>query len=357
GPPGDELVVALATQRPAVHGRVEGASQEALVVGHGDLGPLGRRGQPALFRFGENAAGGHDLVEEGRHLRGRLELELLPQANLGQGRPGALLGQEAGDRLEPAGQRGQALLERGKVPGKQSEERVADSIHGGRASLPEPLLLEVEQLQAEVVDLDVALEADLGRQSRRVERLDRTTVGSRLGDLVLYGFTGPVRQALIFGVEPQECGGVGVGQDRTSEVRLHQVVEVLVERPWFGRRFGPAQLERGEVQCRTPTGSTGRPAISWRTSLVARRIVAMSAAVTSWWVAARTVPWGYSTISTPRVLRPSRNAARSPRTLKSTKFVRTLPGSRRPGAGWAMPPADSIPSSSARPSANRRALA
>src|SRR5664279_3297176 len=37
GPPGDELVIALATERPAIHRRIERASQESLVVGNGCL--------------------------------------------------------------------------------------------------------------------------------------------------------------------------------------------------------------------------------------------------------------------------------------------------------------------------------
>ena len=61
--------------------------------------------------------------------------------------------------------------------------------------------------------------------------------------------------------------------------------------------------------------------------------------------------------STSRARRAARKAARSRSTLNSTKFVRTRAGSSGPGAGWAVPPAATMPSISASASARRRALA
>jgi hypothetical protein len=106
-------------------------------------------------------------------------------------------------------------------------------------------------------------------------------MGSCLGDLFLDRLACAVRQALVLGVDPQERGSIGMGEDRASEVRLDQVVEALVEvaRIRGGRR--PAELECVEVQCRAPTGWPARPTISWRTSRLARRVVVTSASVTS----------------------------------------------------------------------------
>ena len=48
--------------------------------------------------------------------------------------------------------------------------------------------------------------------------------------------------------------------------------------------------------------------------------------------------------ATSRARRAARNAARSRSTLNRTKFVRTRSGSSGPGAGWAVPPAATMPS-------------
>ena len=131
------------------------------------------------------------------------------------------------------------------------------------------------------MQLDVPLEAGLGRERLGIECPDRRELGPGLADLLLDRLAGPVRQAVVLGVDPDERGRIRMGDDRLAEVRLDQVVERLIEGTRVGRRCRPAERELFEVQFRAPTGVADRPAISSRTSRVAWTIVGMSAALTS----------------------------------------------------------------------------
>src|SRR6185295_7252946 len=112
-----------------------------------------------------------------------LDLELLPAADLRNGRPALRRLEIARDALQPAGDGIEALGEWRVVPGEQQEERIADRVEREGAALPEPQDVEVEELAAHVVQLEVALEARRGRQVARVDRLDRGDVRPLVVDL------------------------------------------------------------------------------------------------------------------------------------------------------------------------------
>jgi hypothetical protein len=131
------------------------------------------------------------------------------------------------------------------------------------------------------VDLDVALESDLGRQRGCVESLDPRKLPASLGDLVLDRLAGAIGQSMVLGVDAQERRSVGVGDDRAPEVLLDEVVEPLIEGTLGRGRCRAAERERLQVQGQAPTGRPVRPAISWRTSRVAWMIVVTSSALTS----------------------------------------------------------------------------
>ena len=93
------------------------------------------------------------------------------------------------------------------------------------------------------MELDVALEADLRRELRRIERFDRGLLAAGPGDLLLDRLARAIRQAVVLGMDPEEGGNLRVGADRASESGLDEVVKPLVK--WSGvRRWRrPAQLE------------------------------------------------------------------------------------------------------------------
>ncbi len=159
GAQADQLVVALPAEGPRVGPVGERPAEPLAIVGHGGLRPVGGGDQAALLGGPEGArAGGHDLVEQGGDLAGRLDLDRLPQPDLGDDRSRLRRLEERRDRLHPAGHRVEPLGQRREVPGEQGEERVADAVEGGRPALPGPLDVGVEDVPPEVVDLEVALE-------------------------------------------------------------------------------------------------------------------------------------------------------------------------------------------------------
>ena len=182
-PERDELVVALAAERPLV-----------VAVGERFLEPRGiapersprgvrGRGQAASLGVREVRARGDDLVEERGQVAGRLDLEPLPQPDLGDRRPRLRAIEEVGDRLEPAGEQREPLRKRREVLGEDQEQGVADRVERGRALLPGPDGLGVEDRPPQVVDLEVALEPAQRREARRFDRLDRREVGLLVGQL------------------------------------------------------------------------------------------------------------------------------------------------------------------------------
>ena len=171
----DELVVALATERPVVGPVGQRALEPGPVVGDGRSWPRRRRACSRRSSAGPSAvlAGGHDLVEQARDLAGGLDLDRLPQADLGLDGPAARGVEERRRRLEPAGDRVEPLGQRGEVAGEQGEQRVADPVEGGRPALPDPDYLGVEDVALDVVDLEVALEPDR-RPTARPDRSPRS---------------------------------------------------------------------------------------------------------------------------------------------------------------------------------------
>ena len=258
------------------------------VVGDRGPGAVRRRPQPAQLRPLQYAlAGGHDLVEQGRDLAGRLDLDRLPQPDLGDGRPAARGREERRCGLEPAGDGVEPLLERREVAGEQREERVADAVEGRRAALPDALDVDVEDVPAEVVDLEVALEARLGRQPGRVDRLDGREVGPVGGDLAEDGVALPVAQAMILGVDADERREVGVVADDPPEALLDEVVEALVERTavrggsraWSGRAL---RASVGSTQSSRAAGpAAGRQCVPAAAAVVSRRAAATATRVVS----------------------------------------------------------------------------
>ena len=112
-----------------------------------------------------------------------LDLEPLPQPDLGDRRPRLRALEVVGDRLEPAGEQREPLRKRGEVLGEDQEQGVADRVERGRALLPGPDGLGVEDRPPQVVDLEVALEPGQRREARRLDRLDRREVGLLVGQL------------------------------------------------------------------------------------------------------------------------------------------------------------------------------
>ena len=99
------------------------------------------------------------LVEEDRQLARGLDLDPLPEADLRDGRPGLRFLEVRGGGLEPAGDGVQSLGEWRVVPGEQEEQAVTDVVEGERAALPETQDVGIEDRAADVVELELALEA------------------------------------------------------------------------------------------------------------------------------------------------------------------------------------------------------
>ena len=136
---------------------------------------LDRAVEATLLGGAEHAgAGRHDLVEEGRQLGARSSSSIcLPAAGPAGRSPGSCAAsRKAGDVLEPAGDRLEPLGERRVVAREQQEQAVADRVEGERPALPDAQDVGVEDRAAEVVELEVALEARRRRQ-RRPDRAPR----------------------------------------------------------------------------------------------------------------------------------------------------------------------------------------
>ena len=184
GAQADHRVVSLAPDRPLVGAAGEGALEPGRVQLDRDLGRLAGALEAALLRGREDVrACGDELVEEDRQLAGRLDLDPLPEPDLGDGRAGLRLLEEGGGGLEPAGDRLEPLGERRVIAGEQEEEAVADDVERERAPLPEAQDVGIEDGASDVVELELALEARLGGESGGVDRLDLREVLAVRGEL------------------------------------------------------------------------------------------------------------------------------------------------------------------------------
>ena len=266
----DHRVVLLAPDRPVVGAVGEGALEPGRVQLDGDLGRLARALEAALLGGRQDVdAGGDELVEERRQLGRGLDLDPLPEPDLRDGRAGLRFLEVGGDRLEPAGDRIESLGERRVVAGEQQEEAVADMIEGERATLPDAQDVRVEDRPADVVDLELALEARLGGERRRVDRLDRGEVLAVRGQLGEDGLAAAVAEQVVVLVEPERRAEDRVVADEPHEARLDEIVEVVVERARATPRARGAGAARQVVArssgCEPPARRAMRRASdSWR---------------------------------------------------------------------------------------------
>ena len=131
GAQADELVVRVRAESPALHRRAHRRLDRLDVGGDGRRRRCHGLVQAGLGALVEDArAGGLDLVEEERHLLARVDLQLLPEPDLGRRGARLVLLEDRGDRLQAGGQRREALGQRGEVAGEYAEQRVPDAIHG-----------------------------------------------------------------------------------------------------------------------------------------------------------------------------------------------------------------------------------
>ena len=321
---GDERVVALATDRPVVGAAGQRALEPRAVQLDRDLGAArGALEASLLGRREGGRAGGHEFVEEDRQFGRGLDLDPLPQPDLGDGRAGLRLFEVGRGRLEPPGDGDQAFGQRRVVAREEEEEAVPDRVDRERPSLPDAQDLRVEDRPTEVVELEIALESGGRRQRIGVDRLDLRQVCPIAGDLGEQRLTAAVPELVVRVVDAQPGGEHGILLHPAPEARLDQVVEARVgragRRPAFGTREravvdealvghgGPllraarvtavrgdadgrwamvrpvSGREAGSVdQAEAPTGSgaTGRGSVSARAARVAAMVDSMSSAVT-----------------------------------------------------------------------------
>ena len=226
----DHPVVGLAAKGPVVDASLEAGLEPVLVVRQGRAGAGRRLVEPLLLRVGEDLlSGDHDLVDQAGHVLRRLDLELLPGPNLGHGRTSPVFHQKLGQAFQPGRHRRQPLRQRGEVAREQQEQCVARGVEGGRAALPEAPHFRVEEIQLEVVDLQLALEADVRRKVGRVDRPDGGQVRAVVGDLLEDEVTAPVPEPVVLGVDAKERRDERVVPEHAPEARFNEVIKLIVE--------------------------------------------------------------------------------------------------------------------------------
>ena len=315
GAQADQLVVALATQRPVLGGGRQRPVHPDGVVVERLAGAVDRAVQPGQLPGVQDLLGGlPHLGEEARQVLRVAELHLLPQADLGPDRPAARLREEGGDALETVRDALDPLRQGRGSAGEQREHGVADVPGGLRPALPAADLVRVEQRQADVVELQVPLEPRGGGQPGRIERLDGGEMALLLGDLVLDGVPAGVAQAVVLAVDPEVGGHDRVVGEQAPDAGLDEVVEAVVERAGVGRgrrsreilaaeqcRHGSSGaagarrrpgVGRGAPQAVPATIAAGLGSVSRRASAAAATTLSTSSAVTPRCVTARICPWG-----------------------------------------------------------------
>ena len=143
----------------------------------------------------------------------------------GSRRPGACRLEEGGHGLEPAGDRLEPLGQRGVVAGEQQEQAVADVVEGQRAALPDAQDVDVEDVAADVVQLQVALEAHGRRQRRRVDGLDGRQVGAVVGEVGQEGLATAVTELAVALVQAEVRAQHRAVRDEPTEASFDEVVE------------------------------------------------------------------------------------------------------------------------------------
>ena len=187
--------------------------------------------------------GGLDFIQQIGHLPAGLDLELLPEPDLRRGGAGLVLLQERRHRLEPPGQRRQAILQGCEVAGEDREESIPDRVHGRGAALPDAVDLHVEELATNVVQGQLALEADAVRQRLRVDRLEFPLDAMHVRDLLHGRIAGGIVKAVISIVQADVRAEDRVPLQHTPEFGFDDAPEALVGRAggWLGS--GPRENE------------------------------------------------------------------------------------------------------------------
>ncbi len=217
GAQADQLVVALAAERPVVDGVGERAPQPRRVLLDGGL-----RAPPRPASSRRWSAAGWLPVPAATISSNRLGSASADSSSSFCHRPtwgrrpaSGCWSRNAGTASRRPVDRGQPLGQRREVAREEQEQGVAERVHRGRAALPGPDDLGVEEATAEVVDLELALERGLRRQAGRVDGLDGREVGALVG-----GFLEHLRRAFRRpgGRPPCGCRGTSptIGLSRTS---------------------------------------------------------------------------------------------------------------------------------------------
>ena len=125
-----ELVVALATDRPIGSRAGQDLEQPLGLVLDGDLGAVDGAAEATAIRrrhVGAMHLGrGDDLVQEARHVPAGVELDLQPRRDLGPDGTTAIGGEESGRRFEPGGDRPESLGKRREVAREEREQGIPE---------------------------------------------------------------------------------------------------------------------------------------------------------------------------------------------------------------------------------------
>ena len=187
------------------------------------------------------AGRGHDRVEEGRQLLGRLEVDLGPQAHR-IGHPLVRLGQVRRRLLEPRDHALDPIREWRKVAGEQREQRLADVLGRLRGTGPWPVLGQPVEAEPSLVDGEIAIEPALRAQLARVdgrELVDRAAVER---DLLVDGVAAAGREIAVVVVQAEEGGALGADGQLVAKPAVDRAIEAGVD---VGRGQSHVLLPRG----------------------------------------------------------------------------------------------------------------
>ena len=145
---------------------------------------------------------------------------------------------------------------------EQEEQAVADGVQGERATFPDAQDVGIEDRAADVVQLEIALEARLGGERLRVDGLDRREVIAVRGQLGQDRLAAPITEQVVVLVEAERRGEHRVVVDEPDEPRFDEVVEAVVKGSAGRRRRGARE------RCRRSWvghlgGTSGAPG-TWR---------------------------------------------------------------------------------------------
>ncbi len=254
----DELVVASPPEGPVVGRGRQAVRDPGAVRLHRGVRPVDRPGEAGELGLAEDGLGGRaDLREQRRQVPCVARLDLLPDRDL-RTRGAALRGlEERGRLLEPVGDALQPLRQRGRAAREQEEDRVAHLARGEPGPLPAPDLLRVEQRRAQVVDLEVPLEARGRGEVRVIDRLDGGEVRPVGPDLVEDRVPARVPEPVVLGVDAEHRREDRVVLEQAADARLDEVVQPLVHRPGVGRGRGSRECHVGESLGHRSSGTRG----------------------------------------------------------------------------------------------------